>query len=193
MVDCTVTAKPGVKLEDLEATVWSEITKLQTEGPTQKEVDAAKATELSRKITGLQRLGGFGGVADTLNSYNQYTADPGYLPKEIAAAQAVTIASAKAAAAKYLTKDSAVVVYCVPGKKVTTDVPRSPENTDADVKIVNPYTPEFETAQNWRKTPPAAGPLSPFVLPTPKTFALNNGLKVYFVEDKSLPILSAAS
>ena len=36
VVDCTVTAKPGVKLEDLEATVWSEIAKLQTEGPTQK-------------------------------------------------------------------------------------------------------------------------------------------------------------
>ena len=39
-----------------------------------------------------------------------------------------------------------MVVYCVPGKKVLNDVPRSPDNTDADVKIVNPYTPEFETA-----------------------------------------------
>ena len=98
VIDCTVTAKPGIKLEDLEATVWSEIAKLQADGPTQKEVEAAKATELSRKIIGLQRLGGFGGVADTLDSYNQYTGDPGYLPKDIAATQAVTVASAKAAA-----------------------------------------------------------------------------------------------
>ncbi len=192
VVDCTVTAKPGIKLEDLEATVWSEIAKLQSDGPTQKEVEAAKATELSRKIIGLQRLGGFGGVADTLDSYNQYTGDPGYLPKDIAATQAVTVASAKAAAAKYLTKNSAVVVYCVPGKKVLNDVPRSPDNTDADVKIVNPYTPEFEASQEWRKTPPAAGPPSHFELPTPKTFALDNGLKVYFVEEKSLPVLSAS-
>ena len=192
VVDCTVVAKPNVKLEDLEATVWSEIAKLQAEGPTQKEVDAAKATQLTRKITGLQRLGGFGGVADTLDSYNQYTGDPGYLPKDIAATQAVTVASAKAAVTKYLTKDSAVVVYCVPGKKVLNDVPRSPESTDADVKIVNPYTAEFEQAQAWRKTPPPAGPPSHFELPTPKTFALENGLKVYLVEQKSLPILSAS-
>jgi len=191
VVQCTIVAKPGIKLEDLEATVWSEIAKLQADGPTQKEVDAAKATQLTRKISGLQRLGGFGGVADTLDSYNQYTGDPGYLPKDIAATQAVTIASAKAAVAKYLTKDSAVVVFCVPGKKVLNDVPRSPDNTDAEVKIVNPYTPEFEKAQDWRKTPPAAGPPLHFDLPTPKTFALDNGLKVYFVEEKALPILSA--
>ena len=64
------------------------------------------APELSRKIIGLQRLGGFGGVADTLDSYNQYTGDPGYLPKDVAATQAVTIASAKAAAVKYFNKNS---------------------------------------------------------------------------------------
>ena len=45
-----------------------------------------------------------------------------------------------------LTKDAAVVVYCVPGKKVLDDVPRSPADTDADVKITNPYTPDFEKA-----------------------------------------------
>jgi zinc protease len=191
IVECTVTAKPGIKLEDLEATVWSEIAKLQADGPTAAEVDSAKAVQLTRIITGLQRLGGFGGVADTLNSFNQYTGDPGYLPKEIAAEQSVTVAAAKAAANKYLSKDSAVVVYCVPGKKELNDVPRSPADTDADVKIVNPYTAEFEKAQEWRKTPPAPGPALSFHLPVPKTFTLKNGLKVYYVEDKNLPILSA--
>ena len=96
---------------------------------------------LTSKINGLQRLGGFGGIADTLDQYNQYTGDPGFLPKDVAMTEAVTQASAKAAAQKYLTKDSAVVVYCVPGKKVLDDVPRSPADTDADVKITNPYTP----------------------------------------------------
>jgi zinc protease len=189
--ECSVTAKPGVKLEDLEATVWAEIAKLQTEGPTAAEVEAAKAGSLTQKINGLQRLGGFGGVADTLDEYNQYTGDPGYLPKDIAAAEAVSVASTKAAAARYLTKDTAVVVYCVPGKKVLDDVPRSPEDTDANVKITNPYTPEFETAQEWRKTVPKAGPPVTVHLPVPQTFTLANGLKVYVVEESSLPVLSA--
>ena len=192
LTGCTLTAKPGVKLEDLEKTFWEELAKLQTEGPTSEEVEAAKAQTLTEKISGLQRLGGFGGVADTLDRYNQYTGDPGYLPKDFAAEEAITVASVKAAAAKYLTKDAAVVVYCVPGKKELNDVPRSPDDTDASVKITNPYTPEFETAQDWRKTAPKAGPPVTVHLPVPQTFTLANGLKVYFLEQNSLPILSAS-
>jgi zinc protease len=188
---CSIVAKPGVKLEDLEATFWSELAKLQAEGPTAEEVEAAKAGALTGKISGLQRLGGFGGVADTLDEYNQYTGDPGYLPKDIAATEAVSVASTKAAAVKYLTKDSAVVVYCVPGKKVLDDVPRSPEDTDANVKIVNPYTPEFEASQAWRKEVPKAGPPVTVHLPVPETFTLANGLKVYVLPEHSLPVLSA--
>ena len=189
---CSITAKPGVKLEDLEAATWDILGKLQAEGPTAEEVNAAKATELTGKIVGLQRLGGFGGVADTLDRYNQYTGDPGYLPKDVAAQQAVTVAEVKSAAQRYFSKDHAVVIYCVPGKKVLDDVPRSPADTDATVKITNPYTPAFEEAQNWRKTAPVAGPPVTVHLPVPSTFTLSNGLKVLFVEDHTLPVLSAA-
>jgi zinc protease len=188
---CTIVAKPGVTLESLEATTWAELAKLQADGPTAAEVDAAKTTRLSQKITGLQRLGGFGGVADTLDKYNQYTGDPGYLSKDLASIEAVTPASVKAASEKYFTKDSAVVVYTVKGEKVRDDVPRSPDDTDADVKITNPYTPEFEAAQAWRKTVPKAGPPVTAHLPVPEVFTLANGLKVFVVPQRSLPVLSA--
>lgn len=191
IASCSVTPKPGVKLEDIEAKFWAVVAKLQAEGPTPEEVEAAKATSLTQTISGLQRLGGFGGVADTLNAYNQYTGDPGYLPKQVAALQAVTPAQAKEAAAKYFDKNAAVVVYCVPGKKVLNDVPRSPDTTDADVKIVNPYSPQFEASQEWRKAQPKPGPVPTVHLPVPQTFELSNGLKVYYIEQHSLPILSA--
>ena len=191
ITECTITAKPGVKLEDLEATFWKELAKLQQDGPTADEVASAKALDLTSKITGLEQLGGFGGIADTLDRYNQYTGDPGFLPKDIALTEAVTRASTKAAAMKYLSKDAAVVVYCVPGKKVLDDVPRSPADTDADVKLENPYTPEFEASQDWRKTKPEAGPAPVPHLPTPQEFTLANGLKVLLVENHSLPVLSA--
>ncbi len=190
VASCTITAKPGVKLEDLEAAFWKEVARLQQDGPTADEVESSKALTLTAKITGLQRLGGFGGVADTLNQYNQYTGNPGFLPKDVAMTEAVTIASAKAAAAKFFTKDSAVVVYCVPGKKVLDDVPRSPADTDADVKITNPYTPEFEAAQQWRKDKPAPGPSPTLHLPMPVEFKLENGLTVLLVEDHALPVLT---
>lgn len=191
IAQCSITAKPGVKLEDLEATFWDEVAKLQKDGPTDEEVEAAKATELTQKISGLQRLGGFGGVADTLDQYNQYTGDPGFLSKDVKMTEDVTVASTKAAAIKYLTKDSAVVVYCVPGKKVLDDVPRSPADTDADVKLVNPYTPDFETSQDWRKTQPQPGPAPALHLPVPTEFKLPNGLKVLLVEDHALPVVTA--
>jgi zinc protease len=192
IMECSITAKPNVKLEDLEATFWQEVAKLQTDGPTKDELDSARSVDLTQKITGLERLGGFGGVADTLNKYNQYTGDPGYLSKDLARYQSATVASVKQAAAKYLNKNQAAVVYCVPGKKVVDDVPRSPANTDADVKLTPPYTAAFEEQQNWRKTVPAPGPAVAFSLPVPKTFTLKNGLQVYLVEDKQLPVLSAS-
>ncbi len=192
IAQCSITAKPGVKLEDLEKTFWAEVAKLQSDGPTAGEVEAAKARDLTAKITGLERLGGFGGVADTLDSYEQYTGDPGYLPKDVAAEEAITTASTKAAAVKYLTQNASAVVYCVPGKKVLDDVPRSPEDTDANVKITNPYTAEFEKSQEFRKTAPKAGPPVTVHLPVPQTFTLANGLKVYVVAEPSLPVLSAS-
>jgi zinc protease len=191
VTECTVTAKPGVKLEDLEAAFWKELDKLKQDGPTADEVASAKALDLTAKITGLERLGGFGGIADTLDRYNQYTGDPGFLPKDVAMTEAVTRASAKAAAVKYLSKDTAVVVYCVPGKKVLDDVPRSPADTDADVKLENPYTAEFEAAQEWRKNKPDAGPAAVPHLPAPQEFTLANGPTVLLVENHALPVLSA--
>lgn len=191
IASCTITAKPGVKLEDLEATFWTELAKLQQEGPTADEVASAKALSLTDTISGLQRLGGFGGVADMLDLYNQYTGDPGFLPKDVAMTDAVTQATAKAAAVKYLSKDAAVVVYCVPGKKVLDDVPRSPADTDANVKLVNPYAADFEASQEWRKNTPAPGPAPMLHLPVPLEFTLDNGLKVLLVENHALPVLSA--
>ncbi len=189
---CSLTAKPGVKLEDLETAFWEEVGKLQKDGPTPQELESTQTTILTGTITGLQRLGGFGGVADMLNEYNQYTGDPGYLSKDLARFQAATVESVKQAAVTYLNKDHAVVVSCVPGKKVVDDVPRSPADTDANAKLTAPYTPEFEEQQNWRKTVPKPGPALTFHLPVPTTFTLKNGLKVYLIRQPELPILSAS-
>jgi zinc protease len=191
VAECDVTARPGVKPEALEAAVDKEIDALRADGPTQAEVDQARNGILTGKISGLQRLGGFGGVADMLDLYNQYTGDPGYLPKDIARYQDATTSSIKQIGEKTFAKNQRVVVITVPGKKVTEDVPRSPEDTDASVKIVNPYASEFEAQQDWRKTPPTPGKQPELNLPVPTTFTLSNGTKVYLLEQHSLPVFSA--
>ncbi len=192
MAQCQITARPGVKLEDLEAAFDAEVDKLRTEGPTQAELDRARAQLLSGLIQGLQRLGGFGGVADMMDRYNQYKGDPGYLPKDVARYEALTTAGVQKFAATTFQKNQRVVVYCVPGKKVTEDVARSPENTDADVKVIPPYTADFEAAQNWRKDVPQPGAEAKLHLPVPKSFTAANGMKVYLIEEHELPVVSAS-
>jgi zinc protease len=187
---CEMVAKPGVTPEKLEAEAEKIIDGMADSGPTPAEVEWARNKVETGLISGLQRLGGFGGVADQLNYYNQYTGDPGYLPKDLARYDAVTPASVWAYVRKTLGKDHRVVVYGVPGEKVLSDVPRSPEDTDAKVKIKPEHSPEFEAAQAWRATAPKPAPQRALVLPKPMVFTLSNGLTVYLVERHELPIVA---
>jgi len=189
---CELIARPGVTAEQLEKAANEIIDEFLQSGPAQAEIDRARNTTEASKFRGLQRVGGFGGVADTLNYYNQYTGDPGYLPKDIARYDAVTIASVQKYAQSNLTQNQRVTVYGIPGKKVVEDVPRSPDDTDANVKIEPEYSADFDQAQAWRKTAPQPGPQPKLSLPEPKIFTLANGLKVYLVESHNLPVMSAS-
>ena len=189
---CEFTARPNVTPEQLQKAADGVIHEFVQNGPTPEEVERARVKHLTDTITGLQRLGGFGGVADTLNSYNQYTGDPGYLPKDIARYQAVTPASIRQIAQASLGENQRVVVYGIPGKKVVEDVPRSPADTDANVKVEPEYSAQFLQSQEWRKTAPGPGPAPTLSLPQPAEFTLANGLKVYLTEAHELPVVSAS-
>jgi zinc protease len=186
---CELIAKPNVTPQKLEAEAEKVIDGLARSGPTPEEVEWARNKIQTGMISGLQRLGGFGGIADMLNQYNQYTGDPGYLPKDLARYDAITPASVQSVAARTLGANQRVVVYGVPGKKVLEDVPRAPADTDAAVKITPEHSASFEQAQAWRGEAPKPGPQRPLRLPQPQVFQLDNGLTVYLVERHELPIV----
>jgi len=189
-LECTITARPGIKPEQLEAEANREIEALIASGPTNAELERARNTKESEMIRGLETLGGFGGVADTLNYYNQYLGDPGYLHQDLARYENATTASVQQLAKSNLTANQRVVVYGVPGPKAVDDVPRSAADVDAHVKIQPEYPPTFEQQQAWRATPPEPGPAPKINLPEPSLARLNNGLKIQVVENHSLPILA---
>ncbi len=66
------TARPGASLPAIEKSLTEEIAKLATEGPTEQELARAKAKWELQYLSGLERIGGFGGQADVLNQYNTY-------------------------------------------------------------------------------------------------------------------------
>jgi zinc protease len=185
-----VTARPGVKPEQLEQAVDAELLRLRESGPTAEELERARNTILSSLVRGLERLGGFGGVADLLNRYNHYLGDPGYLPKDIARYRAQTPATLKAFAEKTFHKNNRAVVYGVPGEKKIEDVPAGPRATataTAAAAAPGPAVP----GQEWRATPPGPGPSSALMLPKPQQFKLDNGLTVYVLPQRQLPVVSA--
>jgi zinc protease len=182
------TARPGVKPEDLEKAINEELDKLRTEGPTEAELDRARNVIETHMITGIERLGGFGGLADRLNQYNQFLHDPGYLPKDLARYDHATTSDLKKIADEDLKTASRVVVYGLPGERVVDDPPRAKEEPKQPASAALASTMPDEP---WRANPPPAGAHSKLSLPVPASFKLANGLTVLLVEQHHLPIVSA--
>src|SRR5262249_51369464 len=111
------TARPGVKPEDLEKVINAELETFRTNGPTEEELKRARNVLESRTIEGLETLGGFGGVADRLNSYNHYMGTPDFLAADMARYENASAESLKAFAQNQLRNNQRVVVYGVPGKQ----------------------------------------------------------------------------
>src|SRR5712692_1825510 len=183
------TAKPGVKPEDLEKAIDEELTKLRTEGPTQAELDRARNVIEAQIIEKLERLGGFGGVADRLNQYNHYLGDPGYLPKDLERYNHATTADLKRVADEMLKPSERAVVFGVPGKKVVDDPPRTKETEEKEAKETNTVASSMPD-EPWRANPPQPGPPSHLSLPVPTHFELANGLTVMLIEQHKLPVVS---
>lgn len=181
----SATAKPGVKLEDLERALDSELDRFRRDGPSAAELAGARNTLETRLLRGLERLGG---IADALNRYNQYLGDPGYLPRDLARYDAVSTAAIERLAATRLAPQNRIVVEGVTGKKVIDDPPRSAVPAALVAGQPDGRMPD----EPWRTQVPPAGPMPTFRLPTPQRFVLPNGMSVILAQDHSLPIVSAS-
>ncbi len=179
------TAKPGHTAAELENAINLELDRFRTEGPTATELERARNTIETNVIRGLERLNGFGGVADRLNQYNHYFGNPDYLERDIQRFRDATPASIKTFAQQQLTNDKRVVVYGVPGKRdLGAEIPNTHPTVEAASESINPPA-------KWRESPPARGAERPFKIPVPASFTLANGLQVIYDERPGLPVVAA--
>jgi len=184
------TARPGVKPEDLEKAINAELDAFRTGGPTTAELNRARNVLESRIIERLETLGGFGGVADRLNSYNHYLGTPDFLPADIGRYENASIAAIQAFVQGQLNSNQRVIVYGVPGKPdLGPDVPTPKAEQKGEAQGGGePVNADVA----WRKDPPKAGPASALHLPVPEQFKLENGLTVFYNERPGLPVVTAA-
>jgi zinc protease len=182
------TARPGHTAEELEKAIDQELAVFRTQGPSAAEIDQARNTIETGIIGGLERLGGFGGVADRLNMYNHYLGTPDYLEKDILRYRAVTPATAAAFAKEYLAPNARAVVHAVPGQPAAPaqgPAPSASVASQGEGESINVDEP-------WRNEAPKAGPLRPLQLATPASATLPNGLTLILNERRGLPIVSAS-
>ena len=180
----TATVKPDKTTDEVEKAIDEELAKYAASGPTAEEVAATQTSTYSGTVTSLEEFGGFSGVADRLNMYNQHLQDPGYLNKDLARYAAVTPEASKKFVNEQLKKEARVVVYAVPGDKKLPPDPPAPPKPDKE-------TAKVESKEPWRNTMPGPGPEAKAQLPSAKRLELSNGMALYVVEAHHLPIVAA--
>jgi zinc protease len=181
------TARPGHTVEELEKAIDAELAAFRTTSPADGEVEQARNTIETGIIGGLERLGGFGGVADRLNSYNHFLGTPDYLSKDIERYRAVTPAAVRAFASDQLAPNRRVVLHAVQGQPA----PIAQAPPAAPVAASQEGGEAINADEPWRFTMPTPGPARPLQLATPQTATLSNGLTLILSERRGVPIAAA--
>ena len=158
------TARPGSSLSEIERIVTEEIARLSKTGPTPAELDRAKAKQEFGFLSGLERIGGFGGKADVLNRYNTYFGDPGRFQEDIERHRRASAAGVRAAADHWLNTRNRLLVRFRPEKSGRAS----------------------EAALD-RSKPPELGADRAFRAPQVQTAKLANGMEIFVVERRDLP------
>jgi len=164
--DITVTAAPGHSADELERAVDVELARILADGVSRDELEQAQTSYETRFIRRLQRMGGFGGVADLLNQYNTYLGDPGRLSWDLERYRRVTRKSLLAAAREWIDPAGRAIIHIVPQGRLA----------ETPAKVNRDSQPE-----------PSAEP--GFSPPPIQTAELPNGLKIYLVEKHELPLV----
>ncbi len=158
------TARPGITLERIEGIVTDEVARLARTGPTLAELDRARTKQEFDFVTGLERIGGFGGKADLLNKYQTYLGHPGKFEADVARYRNLTVGDVQKAAARWLDTRNRLLIRFHPE---TGGRP--------DAQVVD------------RSQEPALGTDRPFQAPEVKEARLENGLQLFVVERRDLP------
>ena len=164
-VDATLS--PGATLEDVEASMFAEIERLQNEPPTAEEVERAVNSLEAQYVHQLEQVGGFGGKADLLNFFNVFTGDPGRLNVDFDRYLSVRPADVQRVAKQYLTAG-----------RVRLVVNPKPAVVAAEAVLD-------------RTVQPGPGRPRRFEPPTPRRIAMAGGVDLLVVEKHEVPIVVA--
>lgn len=193
----SVNANSGISLAEVDKAIFEGFAMFEQEGITENDLERIKAgletsfyNQLSSVLTKSMQLA----------RYNEYAGDPGYAAKDLAAIQAVTIADVKRVYEKYIKGMNYVATSFVPKGQVNLVAENSvkadviEENIKEALEVV---LEETSTQTEIKKTPskidrsvePAQGPDPAVNLPEVWNTRLKNGMQVWGITNKELPLV----
>jgi zinc protease len=111
------TPRPGHTIAELQKVIDEEVQKLQREEPTAHEVERSLNQIEASFYNRMERVGGFGGKADQLNSYYTNTGDPDWFNEDLGRYRALSPSDIRATASQFLPLDKRVELIVEPEKK----------------------------------------------------------------------------
>lgn len=177
-----VTARPGKSLDDIEKEINAEIERIKKEAPSSDEMTRAKNSIESQTVFGLQTVLGKG---SQLGSYAGFLGKPGYFQADLDRYASVTPADIQRVASTYLTANRLVMSY-VPRQG---EAPRANRGADKPTSVKSEKNDDSLIAEQAAKLPqPGKNPN--LALPKIEKTTLANGLEVWMVEQRELPIVA---
>ena len=193
----SVRANEGKSLKEIEAAVSEAFTRFEKEGITEKDVERIKASSEKSFYDGIASVFG---KSIQFAFYNTFLNDPGFIEKDIENIKAVTLEDIKTVYDKYIKGKSHIVTSFVPkGQKemiadgsVPAGVKEENINEASQVEIAEGGKEQIQkTASSIDRTvEPPAGKEPEVNVPKIWKSEFQNGLTVYGIENKELPLVN---
>ncbi|MFA6235459.1 MAG: pitrilysin family protein, partial [Bacteroidota bacterium] len=163
-----VTARPGADVDRIRTVVDEQIAAFVAAGPTQEEMQRIKASTEINFLSSLERIGGFGGIADKLGGYNTFLGTPDYFQQDYDRYQNITAEAVTREFRKWIAESHRLEVLITP---------ETSGRPDAE---------EFDRAA----IPSTDGSIS-FNAPATESRTLANGLEVVVSRRSERPLVTA--
>ncbi|UVO51598.1 insulinase family protein [Sphingomonas sp. SUN019] len=178
--DVQAVVRPGVDPALVAKRLDAIIADFVKTGPTADEVARVVTSNVSRRIGGLESVGGSNGKAVALAEGALYSDDPGFYKKRLALLAAQTPATVKAAMGKWLTRP-AYTLTVVQGERDKYDEAIAPP----PAKVVEaPPAPVKGT----RGAMPGVGEVAGLTFPKVERTKLSNGVELIYAQRTTVPI-----
>ena len=191
-----ITANNGVNLNDVEKGIFEAFAMFEKEGASDRDVERIKAGLETNFYNG---IGSVQGKSFQLAQYNVFAGDPGFITQDIENIKKVTKEDVMRVYNKYIKGKNYVLTSFVPKGQLALIAENSTKAPVVEEKIKENVTKKVEEShEEIAKTPssfdrsidPELGPTPKLNIPKSWTSTLENGMKIYGIEQNEIPTVN---